>query len=163
MITAHDLSAEMKLILSEIEENGGEVTPEIAERFNLVFAMRDTKLEALASMLKTADKEELILNAEIKRLQERRKEVERKVEHYEKMVREILPIGEIWNTGLHKICYKRCPPSVFVAEGAELDEVYYRTKIISEVDKAKLLIDLKGGATIEGAHLITDKFNLVIK
>ena len=163
MISVYALSADLKLIMSAIEENGGEISPDIEQRFNEVFKERAAKLEALATLMKTCNAETLIINAEIDRLSDLKKEAATRFERCEKMVRDILPIDEEFNSGLHQFSYKKCPPSVEVAAGVDLPECYLRTKIVSDVDKIKLRDDLKGGATIEGVRLVNDKFNLKMK
>lgn len=161
MIDIHTLSAELKIIQSRIEENDGEITPEIEAAFVRAFAARDQQLEALATLLKTADSEDLVISAEIARLQGLKKQVGSKTERLQEFVKSLLPIGEIWNSGLHKFSY-RTSQAVEVAADAILPEAYYRTKIVTEVDKQKLKVDLKGGATVPGVQLVT-RFNLNLK
>jgi hypothetical protein len=161
MIDIHMLSAELKIIQSCIEENNGEITPDIEAAFVKAFAARDQRLEALAALLKTADSEEIVISAEIARLQGLKKQTGAKIERLQELVKSLLPIGEIWNSGLHKFSY-HTSQAVEVAADAVLPEVYYRTKIVTEVDKQKLKVDLKGGATVPGVQLVT-RFSLNLK
>ena len=163
MLNVHQISATLKIIQSQLEENGGEVTPDIEEAFNKAFAARDEKLDALALLMKTADAEELVINAEIARLKSLKEQITAKGEYLEKMVKDLLPVGESWNGGLHKFSYSKCPPSVEVINESEIPETYFAVELVSRVDKKTLGIDLKGGAIIPGVKLVTDKYTLKLK
>lgn len=157
----YQITTEIKQIENELEQSGGEVTQEIEDTLHRLFLARDEKLNALVYLLKTADAEDMLIAAELARLSTLRKSVSTKAERLKELVKRLLPIGETWSNGLNKFSY-RTSQACEVAEGVNLPEVYYRTKVVTEVDKQKLTLDLKGGATIEGAQLVT-RFNINLK
>ena len=157
----YEISKEIRDLEVLIEQNGGEVSEEIEGALHKMFLARDEKLGAIAYLLKTADAQEMIISAEVKRLNELKKSVATKSERLKALVADFLPKGEKWTNGLDTFSY-RTSHAVEVDEGVELPEVYYRTKLISEVDKQKLSVDLKSGAVVPGALLVT-RFNVVLK
>jgi hypothetical protein len=156
-----EISAALQEIEAAIELNEGVLTPQIEAEFNRLHSAKSDKLQALAKLIKKADADDLVISNEIQRLRTLQKTVEARRGYLEKLVRAILLEGETWQEGLDRFSWRKSN-SVEVTDGAELPECYYRTKIITEVDKIKLSTDMKGGAVIPGVSYVT-KFNLQVK
>ena len=160
-MNVYQINKEMLDLHIILEQNNGEVTQGLQDALHKICIARDEKLAALAYLLKYADGQDTLINVELKRLTELKKSVAVKVERLKGLVAELLPKGETWSDALNKFSY-RTSHAVEVDEGIELPETYYRTKITTEVDKQKLTTDIKGGAVIPGAKMIT-RFNVILK
>lgn len=155
------ISQALERIDAAIEAAGGEVVPEIEAMLHELSNAKSDKLQALAKLIKKNDADEIAIDDEIKRLRTLKNTTEAKRKYLEKLVRTLLLEGETWQEGSDRFSWRKST-SVNVVDGVELPEAYYRSKIVSEVDKTKLSVDLKGGATIPGASLQT-KYNLVVR
>jgi len=156
-----ELSMEQERLEAAIEAAGGELFPELEAMLHLLSNAKSDKLQALVKLIKKTDADDMVIDHEIVRLRTLQKTNKTKREQLERLVKVILVEGEKWQDGADKISWRESK-SVEVVEGVVLPDVYYRTKIVTEVDKVKLGADLKGGAVVPGASLVT-KLNLQVR
>ncbi len=160
-MNVYEISKELAAIEALIEENEGVITPEIEAQFNALHSAKDSKLQALAKLIKKTDADDLVITNEIQRLRTLEKSVASRRDYLERLVRAVLLEGETWQEGADRFSWRKST-STEISEGAEIPDAYYKTKIVTEIDTLKIRHDLKGGATIPGAQLVT-KYNLQVK
>lgn len=161
-MNVYEISTEIAKIETAIDEAGGVVTPEVEEMLNALSNARSDKLQALAKLIKKNQGDGVLIDHEIERLRSLRKTVDSKHASLEKLVRVLLMVGETWQEGSDRFSWRKCPPSLELADGIEVDDCYKRVEVKERIDAEKIKLDLKGGATIPGAQLVT-KFNLVVR
>lgn len=156
MLSLYELKNEHHLICEALEENGGEITPEIEEMLAINaenFAVKAegyceiiAKYMALAEQAKERkaqiDRVQKIAENTARRMKER---LQQAMEEYD------LPKLEI---GLHKLSF-RTSKAVEITDEAKIPNIYI--KVSTSVDKSALRSDLMAGKIIEGAELKTNK------
>lgn len=155
-ITIYSISAEQLRINEMLEESGGELTPEIEEALLINESNFLVKAEGY---IETIAKYKAMAEAcaeRIKQLQAYKKTCE----NIEKRLKESLMYGmEIMERdkveiGLHRISFRNST-AVNITNEAHIPNEYIVVE--TKVDKRKLGEALKGGATIDGAELISNK------
>lgn len=155
-LSLYELTNEHRLICEALEENGGEITPEIEEMLAINAENFVTKAEgyceiiakylALAEQAKVrkaqCDRVQKVAENTVRRMKER---LQQAMEEYD------LPKVEI---GLHKLSF-RTSKAVEITDEAKIPNIYI--KVSTSVDKAKLREDLMAGAIVEGAELKQNK------
>lgn len=156
MLSLYELKNEHHLICEALEENGGEITPEIEEMLAINaenFAVKAegyceiiAKYMALAEQAKERkaqiDRVQKIAENTARRMKER---LQQAMEEYD------LPKLEI---GLHKLSF-RTSKAVEITDEAKIPNIYI--KVSTSVDKSALRSDLMAGKIVEGAELKTNK------
>jgi hypothetical protein len=155
-LSLYDLTSEYRLICEALEENGGEITPEIEAMLAINadnFVMKaENYCEIIAKYLQMAENakqrvevfqriEKVAKNTAI-RMKER---LAQAMEEYD------LPKVEV---GLHKLSF-RTSKAVEITDEAKLPNCYIKVAI--SVDKTKLRADLMAGVVVEGAELKENK------
>lgn len=135
----------------EIAEETGETPESIKERLDALKVEREKKLEAIVAVAKNLDAEAAACEAEAKRLRDRARHNEKRVEGLKWYVSQMLK-GEKWGNGIHAISY-RTSEAVEVLDEAAIPSLYMREKLSYEPDKKQIRDDLKCGATIPGVEL----------
>lgn len=155
-LSLYDLTSEYTLICEALEENGGEITPEIeamlainAENFVEKangYCEIIAKYTILAENAKTrkahCERVQKLAENAVKRMKER---IAQAMETYG------LPKVEI---GMHKLSF-RTSKAVEITDEAKIPNEYI--KVATSVDKTKLRADLMAGVVIEGAELKENK------
>lgn len=160
-LTLYQLTEEHKLICDALEENGGEITPEIeamlainAENF---VTKADGYCEMIAKYLQMAEA------AKARKAQ--LDNVQKVAENTAKRLRERLLLAmdeygmEKVEIGLHKLS-KRTSKAVEITDETKIPNNYI--KVTTSIDKSALRTDLLNGVLIEGAELKTNT-SLIIK
>lgn len=132
---------------------------------NLMAAKNDTIVGGIERLAKVrANKQATVagIDAEIKRLTDRRARINKSVEWFENYIYSLLKASgqPKLECGLFKVS-TRLSKSVWLAPDFS-NEKYMRTKTITEPDKIAIRDALKNGEQIDGAHL-TEKENIQIK
>lgn len=154
-LTLYQLTEEHKLICDALEENGGEITPEIeamlainAENF---IAKADGYCEIIAKYLNMAEA------AKARKAQF--DNVQKVAENTAKRLRERLLLAmdeygmEKVEIGLHKLS-KRTSKAVEITDETKIPNNYI--KVTTSIDKSALRTDLLNGVLVEGAELKTN-------
>ena len=154
--TLYDISNEYLKLMSEIEANEGEMTPELEQALAINEENHAAKMEAYAACIANYKAEAEACKAESKRLKERAERADKhadRLKEYMKMFmectgREKVAAGN-WKLSLRESV------AVEVSDMEILPEGYIREKVTREPDKAALKDAMKGGAAIPGAELVT--------
>jgi hypothetical protein len=155
-LSLYDLTSEYRLICEALEENGGEITPEIEAMLAINadnFVMKaENYCEIIAKYLQMAENAkqrvevfqriEKVAKNTATRMKER---LAQAMEEYD------LPKVEV---GLHKLSF-RTSKAVEITDEAKIPNCYI--KVATSVDKTKLRADLMAGVVVEGAELKENK------
>lgn len=152
----YELTNEHRLICEALEENGGEITPEIEEMLAInaenFVAKADGYCEIISKYLHIADIAKQ-RKAQLDRVQKVAENTSKRMEErlQQAMEEYNLPKVEI---GVHKLSF-RTSKSVEITDEAKIPNIYI--KVSTSVDKAKLREDLMAGAVVDGAELKQNK------
>lgn len=150
------IAALLELDDSEIiDEETGEVIP-VAQALDALAMARETKIENVACMVKNREAEIAAIRSEEKKLAERRRTLENRVEGNRAWLLAALtrPDGtpDSLRTGRVSVCLKRNPPSV-ICDEAMLPDAYKVTKTTVTPDKDAIKRAILGGEDVPGARL----------
>ena len=161
MKTLYAIGEEQKELLSEIENNEGEITTAIAERMNLLAENIEEKAIAYGFVIKQFEGEESLIDAEIKRLQELKK-AKAKTKDYlkERISAALIEFGiEKVETPLLKLSFRKSE-AVEIIDESLLGQKYFSYS--PKVDKTEIKNALKSGEIVDGARMVTN-LNLQVK
>lgn len=157
-MTLYDIAAEQQHILDILEENGGELTPELEEALALTAENFENKAEGyIEAIAKYRDLQEAAAER-IKKMQQTKKTAE----NCEKRLKErlLFAMGIFGESkkevGIHKLSVRN-NVSVGIEDESLLPECYIKTTTVTAPDKAAILTALKEGQVIPGASLETNQ------
>lgn len=161
----YDIQSEYAAIIAAIEENGGELTPEINEALTFNGADFDAKIENYIKAIRNADADAEAYKAEAAAFKAKADRAANTSATLKATVLAALRSREIdkQQFGLFKASVRRSE-KVLVAEDMipALPDQYKRVKTTVEADKTAIKEALKAGETIDGAEII-DNYSLQIK
>jgi len=152
----YDIQMQLGAVLSQIEEAGGEITPDSEAALNALTMSRDEKLANICAAIKNWEAEAEAVKAEAARLRERGKAIEHRIDKLKEYTVRVLQEGEKWTNGIHRLSIREST-RVIVDPDAQVPEQYVRVEVIQEIDKKLIKTDLESGATLGFAHLETFK------
>ena len=154
-ITLYQLTEEHNLICDALEENGGEITPEIEEMLAINESNFLEKVEAYCEII--AKYLQMAENAKARKSQ--LDSVQKVAENTARRMKERLAQAmQDYNLnkaeiGLHKLSL-RSSNAVEITDEAKIPNTYI--KVSTSIDKSALRNDLMAGLAIEGAELKTN-------
>lgn len=162
----YSLSQELAVIHDELVENGGELTDELIQRLddcNLAF---NDKAFNIVRWTKNIEGKEAALEAEIERLQSRKKAAGNLKERLKTYLLESMVRADKTKLDFDTftVAIQKNPPSCIIEDEKVIPAKYIT--IIPEtrqVDKKAVLAALKAGENVGGASLIADKVHLRIR
>lgn len=163
-MSLYEMSKELAVINDEIISADGELSTELEARLDSVSLDFRAKSQSIAKWTLDIAGTEQAIDAEIARLQRRKKVAENlrtRLTAYIKACMEQADVQKIeWPTITLRI--QRNPPSVEVTDADKVPAKYTRIKQITEIDKKAMLSALKDGEQVDGARLVDDKTHLRI-
>ena len=163
----YQITADQSYIISFLEENGGEATPEVLEALQITQEAFNKKAEAYAHVIMKIDGEVDIIALEIKRLQALKKTKENSVTRLkESLTQAMVMFGEEDDKGVRRFktptlsLSTRKSVSVFIDDEKAIDSRYLITK--HEVSKTLIGEAIKNGVIVNGASLKTN-YSVTIK
>lgn len=161
MMSIYNITDDFSQIMAEIESNGGEISPEIDEKlqinqFNLI-----EKTTNYVHVIKTLDSECDIIDIEIKRLQELKKQRSNFTQSLKDRLKNAMQAMELTEikTALNKINFRKSESVEIIDESILPSNVLiYEPKI----DKKKIKEIIKNGGQVFGAKIVENQ-NLQIK
>lgn len=150
----YEIQNELAALWCEISE-ADEITPDMTERFNELKLARDNKLQYLGCLLLNERAELEALRGEIERLNDRKKRLENNIESLSGFIMGVL--GDEKFVCPQFTLSTRSAVSVELIDGMTIPSQYVRTKVVESPDKELIKSDLKSGATLPFAHLVTNK------
>lgn len=160
-MSIYNITDDFSQIMAEIESNGGEISPEIDEKlqinqFNLI-----EKTTNYVHVIKTLDSECDIIDIEIKRLQELKKQRSNFTQSLKDRLKNAMQAMELTEikTALNKINFRKSESVEIIDESILPNNVLiYEPKI----DKKKIKEIIKNGGQVFGAKIVENQ-NLQIK
>jgi len=148
-------------LLEEIEENGGELTEEIASQLEIKEAELFEKTSGYLEIIGSQEAFISRIDEEIKRLEARKKQSKNLVDRLKSnLVNAVEVFGEIELETATVTTRKSV--SVEVTDVNSLPDIYKLKKVTEAANKTVIKKDLKEGVVIDGCQLIENK-NLKIK
>jgi hypothetical protein len=158
-----NIQTEYQLLVNELIENGGEITPEIELALQINKDNFHSKSENFAYVTKQFDAEMDIIDNEIKRLQQAKKSREKTIQRLKDTIELAMLTFDIdkIETPLIKISFRKSE-SVEVSDVNELPNEFKTIKLTETADKLKIKDALKSGMFISGCSIKSNR-NLQIK
>lgn len=159
----YHIQADHWQLMQEIEENDGEITPEIDQRLGLTKDQFEEKAVSYGYLMKHINDEAVILRNEIDRLQgilKAKNTLEAQLKERVTQAMQSMNIDKVSKDNL-TLSFRKSD-QLIVSEDAQLPSKYLTKKLSITPDKALLKADVKAGKKIKGVQLIT-KQNLQIK
>ena len=154
-----NIDAELYEVYNEIENNGGEMTPELEATLEITEAERLTKGEGYVYVIKQLRSQSDMIKSEIKRLQELAKRYENSADKLaDTLLQSVVAHGQI-KTALVTISSRKSK-AVSITDESLLKAEYLRIK--TEPNKTAIKEALESGQEVQGA-LIVENYSLSIK
>jgi hypothetical protein len=154
-----NIDAELYEVYNEIENNGGEMTPELEATLEITEAERLTKGEGYVYVIKQLRSQSDMIKSEIKRLQELAKRYENSAEKLsDTLLQSVVAHGQI-KTALVTISTRKSK-SVSITDESLLKAEFMRIK--TEPNKTAIKEALEAGQEVQGA-LIVENYSLNIR
>ena len=159
----YQIQHEYLLLINQIIDNGGEVTPQQELNLQITRDQLQDKGTNYAFVIKKLDAECDIIDAEIKRLSELKKVRQNACERLKSNISHAMQIFEVdkIESPLIKLSFRKSQ-SVNVADVNSLPSEYKTIKVTESADKMKIKQALLNGEVIEGCEIINSQ-NLQIK
>ena len=154
-----NIDAELYEVYNEIENNGGEMTPELEATLEITEAERLTKGEGYVYVIKQLRSQSDMIKSEIKRLQELAKRYENSADKLsDTLLQSVVAHGQI-KTALVTISTRKSK-SVSITDESLLGAEFMRIK--TEPNKTAIKEALEAGQEVQGA-LIVENYSLNIR
>ena len=154
-----NINEDMFRLHLQIEENGGELTPELEEQLTITEHDRESKCEGYVSVIRQLKSKSQLIKDEAKRLLDAARTYDKSVERLEdNLLSSIVQLGNI-KTNFVSISTRR-NKSVEIADDIEIPLQYQRVKI--EANKTAIKEALESGIDVPGATIV-EKFSLLIR
>jgi hypothetical protein len=159
----YQIQNEYLLLINQIIDNGGEVTPQQELNLQITKNQLQDKGTNYAFVIKKLDAECDIIDAEIKRLTELKKVRQNACERLKNNISHAMHTFEVdkIESPLIKLSFRKSQ-SVNVSDVNSLPSEYKTIKVTESADKMKIKQALLNGEKIEGCEIINSK-NLQIK
>jgi hypothetical protein len=146
-------------LYQQIDDNGGELTPELEEQLTITENDRESKCEGYVSVIRMFKSKSQLIKDEAKRLLDAARTYDKSIERLEdNLLSSIVQLGNI-KTNFVSISTRR-NKSVEIADDIEIPLQYQRVKI--EANKTAIKEALESGIDVPGATIV-EKFSLLIK
>ena len=154
-----NIDAELYEVYNEIENNGGEMTPELEATLEITEAERLTKGEGYVYVIKQLRSQSDMIKSEIKRLQEIEKRYQNSADKLaDTLLQSVVAHGQI-KTALVTISSRKSK-SVSITDESLLGAEFMRIK--TEPNKTAIKEAIEAGQEVQGA-LIVENYSLNIR
>lgn len=167
MATLYEINAQIEAILdrlfTEVDEETGEVKPEILEELNQMQEERVSKLEAIGCFIKNLESDAKAIKEEIAVLKDRMEAKQKKADRLREYVANDILSNDEKKIETPRICFSfRTSEQVSITDEAKIPKEYLTEKVSIAPDKTAIKKAIKEGQIVEGCELI-QKQNLQIK
>ena len=146
-------------LYQQIDDNGGELTPELEEQLTITENDRESKCEGYVSVIRMFKSKSQLIKDEAKRLLDAARTYDKSIERLEdNLLSSIVQLGNI-KTNFVSISTRR-NKSVEIADDIEIPLQYQRVKI--EANKTAIKEALESGIDVPGATIV-EKYSLLIR
>lgn len=159
----YQIKNEYQLIISEIINNEGEITPELETALTINKEQLQSKAVDYSYVIKQLDSDCEQIDAELKRLQQLKKVRTNLAERLKNTISDAMNLYEVEKieTPLIKLSFRNSE-SVEITNESQLDACFIVTKTVTSPDKKAIKDAIKSGVFVEGATISYNK-NLQIK
>ena len=162
-VTIYQIEQSYNQLAEELLDNGGELTPELSEKLAITEEQLQNKSVAYSFVIKQMDADIDTIDAEIKRLQNAKKQREKASEYLKERIKhamQLFSVNEI-KTPLVKINFRKSE-TVEVDDVNKLPAPYKVVKVTEQADKAAIKAAIKDGVELPGCSIVEHR-NLQIK
>jgi hypothetical protein len=156
-----DIQDHIEALFNSIDmtEEGSEERSRLEQEIAAYLDAEVRKVDAIAYYIAHCESQQTFAADEIKRLQDRKKNWEKRQERIEGYVqRAIESSGKSSLDGrYHTLVLRNCPPSVEVTDASLVPQEYIRTVVTESVDKTAAKNALRAGANVAGLRLVINK------
>ena len=147
----YEIEKELELLLFSIEMQDGVPDAEDTKKIEELSLAFDQKMEGIAKHILNLQIEADACKAEAKRIAERGKAAEKKIEGYEHYLQTACPDGGTF--GNRKIKWRASEAVKLLVSDDDVPDQYRKEKITYGIDKAGIKTDLKNGAELMFAEI----------
>ena len=147
----YEIDAALADLLSQVDEETGELKCS-PEDIDALMMEREKALEGIALTVKNLDAEAVAIRAEELALADRRKRLESRSERTREFLQRVLA-GDKFKTPRVAVTYRTSDSTDFSPDWIATVPIEY-LRVKSEIDKKKVMEDLKAGKVIPGARLV---------
>ena len=159
----YQIKNEFQLIIAEVINNEGEITPELETALTINKEQLQSKAVDYSYVIKQLDFDCEQIDAELKRLQQLKKVRTNLAERLKNTISDAMNLYEVEKieTPLIKLSFRNSE-SVEITNESQLDACFIVTKTVTTPDKKAIKDAIKNGVLVEGATISYNK-NLQIK
>ena len=159
---AYEIAVQFAAIEQELEDNGGELTPDLEARLNQLELEKPQKIDSIVGYIKNLELDYSALSTVLADIGERRTVIARKIDSLRTLLPLLVPEGDKYKGLLHQVSWAKNPPKVAILDEKKVPDAYLRFKD-PEPDKKLILDDLKAGATIPGCEMAAESYSMRVK
>lgn len=160
----YQIEQDLLELYAQIEENGGEITPEIEERLNITQENFTNKLENYTRFVKVLEGDVVLMDSEIERINKLKQTKQNLVNRLELSMLNALklfgnkdPKKDIWRFDL--ITFKlstRQSQSIEILDETVIDSKYKTIKTTESISKTLIKKAIEDGQIVNGASIKTN-------
>ncbi len=158
----YSITTEYRMLMQEIEECEGVLTPELEEGLQINKEQLVVKSESYVHVIKTQEVYIDAIDAEIKRLQALKKQKEKSVDILKSYLLQAVENFGAFTSGFFTFSTRKSSSVEVVCDVNDLPKEYKSIKVTEVADKTAIKKALQSGEVITGCAII-DKNNLAIK
>lgn len=155
--TLYEINQDYLRLMSEIEENDGEMTPELEQALAINEADHAAKLEAYGQIIANYKAEAEACKAEAARLKTKADRALKAADRLKDTISFFLTATDrrkaaagVWSFSL------RDSKAVNVTDEEAIPEIFWREKVTREVSKTDIKAAIEGGQVVPGAEIVTN-------
>lgn len=163
MPTLYEINVVMFDLMEELAQNNlpPETVAVLQKQFDDLSASREEKLAAWAGYIKGVESDVEAVDAEIKRLKEKKESYAKRAENSKKYLGYMLN-GEKWSNGVHTLSWRKSTAAVWSDPTIPVPEQFARIKTILEPNKEEIKGAILSGARVPG-WVVEERRNLQVK
>lgn len=160
MKSLYNITAEQRMLMLEIENSEGEITPEIELKLKITESELQQKSIAYLEVIRKKEAFNTLVDNEIKRLQQLKKANNNVIERLNENLLNAVKTFGTYEIGLQKFGTRKSS-QVIVEDVNSLPEKYKTIKVTESADKVSLKKAIEAGEKIKGVY-IQENLNLKI-
>ena len=160
----YELNLAFNNLLEVLENTEDEITKDlVANSLNEIKMQTTEKIENIIKYIKNLESETVAIETEVKRLQQRKKATENKINRLKEYLKDFTSTTENkkYNTGLFKLSVRKNAPSVNVVDLKAIPNTFIKKEVVETVDKAAIKKAIKDGQEVAGIELIQSESILI--
>ena len=163
-VTLYDTTDEFRALLEAMEQQDEDPTPEQEEAIQATVGQHVRKVDGFARFLTHLDSQSDLAAAEIKRLQDRKRAMDRRGEQLKAYAMRVMEMNgfDRLDGETATLAIRQNPPSVLIHDQNAIPAEFIEVRQETVVDKNRLKAALKAGREIPGAALVQGR-KVVIK